>query len=195
MTPQQTVSDWPPPDTEGFALPNKLSDSGERPVNGRPTLWRVQSLLDVALFERREREGAVSPRTQRFGADGFLAKQGGRGGGEDFILAAVWVLRRLLFFLYKRQTISSRHIPRTKTIHELLTTYVILRIIHRKEEWTEGSAEVQTFVPGKSPWKGALLKDTRALTLRGNPWLSSEGVRRGSEPTVSPWASSGCFSK
>lgn len=54
---------------------------------------------------------------------------------------------------------------------------------------------VQTLVPGNNPRKGALLKDTRALTLRGNPWLSREGLRRGTEPAESSWASSGCFSK
>lgn len=35
----------------------------------------------------------------------------------------------------------------------------------------------QTFVLNRSPRKGALLKETRALTLRGKPWLSSEGLR------------------
>lgn len=45
--------------------------------------------------------------------------------------------------------------------------------------------KVQTFKPGSNPRKGALLKDTRALTLRGKPWLSREGFRRGAEPADS----------
>lgn len=42
--------------------------------------------------------------------------------------------------------------------------------------------ELPTFVPGRNPRKGARLKDTRALTLRGKPWLSREGLRWGGEP-------------
>lgn len=72
------------------ALPNQLFDPGKRSVNTRPTLCSAQPFLDVALFERRESEGAVRARTQFFGADGFLAHQGWRRRwDEDLILAAV----------------------------------------------------------------------------------------------------------
>lgn len=100
LTPQQTVSDCPSPDTEKKALPNQLFDSGKRSVNTRPTLRGVQSLLHVALLERREGEGAVRPRAQLFGADGFLAhERRGGGRGEGFVLAAVWVIEGLLALL------------------------------------------------------------------------------------------------
>lgn len=89
----------PSPNTEGFSLPNQLSDSWKRSVNTWPTLWRSQSLLNTALFEWCESEGAVGAWAQYFVADGFLAHQGGGGGGEDFILAAVLVIQRLLTFL------------------------------------------------------------------------------------------------
>ena len=94
-----TDSEWLPItccNTEGFSLPNKLSDSWKRSVNARPTLWWGQSLLNGSLFERCEGEGAVSAGANYFRADGFLAHQGGGGGGEDFILAAVLVVRRLM---------------------------------------------------------------------------------------------------
>lgn len=99
LTPQQTVSDCPSPNTEGFALPNQLFDSWKCSVNTRPTLWRTQSLLNISLFEWCESEGAVGPGAQHFGADGFLAHQRGRGCGEDFVLAAGRVIWRLLTLL------------------------------------------------------------------------------------------------
>lgn len=94
-----TDSDCPSPDTEEFALPNQLSDSWKRSVNTRPTLWRTQLLLYSSLFEWGECKGAVSPRAQQFRSNGFLAHQGRGGCGKDFILAAVWVIRRLLILL------------------------------------------------------------------------------------------------
>ena len=66
-------------------------------------------------------------------------------------------------------------------------------VLSSREDGEDG--QVLTLMPGSSPWKGALLKDTRALTLSGKPWLSSDGFRRGSEPSESVWASSGCFSR
>ena len=54
---------------------------------------------------------------------------------------------------------------------------------------------ILTLAPGNRPLKGALLKDTRALTLSGKPWFSREGFLRGRDPTVSSEASSGCFSR
>lgn len=99
LTPQQTVSGCPAPNNEGFALPNQLFDSWKCSVNTRPTLWRTQSLLNISLFEWCESEGAVGPGAQRFGADGFLAHQRGRGGGEDFVLAAGRVIGRILTLL------------------------------------------------------------------------------------------------
>lgn len=53
-----------------------------------------------------------------------------------------------------------------------------------------------TLAPGKSPRKGARLKDTRALTLRGKPWLRREGTRVSFVPSDdSSWASSGWCSR
>lgn len=74
-------------------------------MNTGPTLCGTQPFLDVALFERRESEGAVCARAQLFGTDGFLAHQGGRRGcDEDLILAAVWIVGRLLtLFLQIRE--------------------------------------------------------------------------------------------
>lgn len=97
LVPQQ--SDCPSPDTEESALPNQLSDSWKRSVNTRPTLWRTQLLLYSSLFEWCECKGAVSSRAQQFRSNGFLAHQGRGGCGKDFILAAVWVIRRLLILL------------------------------------------------------------------------------------------------
>lgn len=94
-----TDSDCPSPDTEESALPNQLSDSWKCSVNTWPTLWRTQLFLYSSLFEWCECKGAVSPRAQHFGSNGFLAHQGRGGCGKDFVLAAVWVLRRLLILL------------------------------------------------------------------------------------------------
>lgn len=72
-------------------------------MNTGPTLCSAQPFLDIALFERRESEGAVRARAQLFGAHGFLACQGWGGGcDEDLILAAVRVVRGFLtLFLQK----------------------------------------------------------------------------------------------
>ena len=105
------MSDCPSPNTEGFALPNQLFDSGKCSVNTWPTLWRTQSLLNISLFEWCESEGAVGPGAQRFSADGFLAHQRWRGGGEDFVLAAGRLIGSLLTLLLqiggKRKCCSS----------------------------------------------------------------------------------------
>lgn len=87
------------------ALPNQLFDPGKGSVNTGPTLCGAQPFLDIALFERRESEGAVGARAQLFGAHGFLARQG-RGGGrdEDLVLAAVRLVRGFLtLFLQTRK--------------------------------------------------------------------------------------------
>lgn len=90
------------------ALPNQLFDPGKRSVNTRPTLCSAQPFLDVALFEWRESKGAVCARAQLFGADGLLAHQGRRGRcDEDLILAAVWIVSRLLtLFLQKKKVVK-----------------------------------------------------------------------------------------
>ena len=109
-TPQQTVSGRHHPTLRGggFSLPNQLSDSWKHSVNTGPTLWCVQALLDQALLEGREREGAVRPRAQRLGADGLLTNQrggggGGGGGGEHVVSAASCVIERLVVFLRMRE--------------------------------------------------------------------------------------------
>lgn len=103
------------------ALPNQLFDPGKRSVNTRPTLCSAQPFLDVALLERRESEGAVCARAQLFGADGFLAHQGRRRRcDEDLVLAAVWVVNRLLaLFLQIRKWWERFHRLRRKawTLH------------------------------------------------------------------------------
>lgn len=106
-----TDSRWPPitrMQGRQKALPNQLFDPGKRSVNTRPTLCSAQPFLDVALFEWRESKGAVCARAQLFGADGLLAHQGRRGRcDEDLILAAVWIVSRLLtLFLQKKKVVK-----------------------------------------------------------------------------------------
>lgn len=93
------------PTEEGLALPKQLSDSGKRCVNTRPTLRGSQPLLHVSLLERREGEGAVRSRAQRFGPYGFLSHQRQRGG-EDFILAVLRVAVQLLTLLLLRRVVG-----------------------------------------------------------------------------------------